>query len=88
MYVVALATGLLVGIIYALLEVRSPAPPVVALLGLLGILMGEQAVPMAKRLLAGEPIGIGWLKTDCVPHVFGGLPTKSTAAAAKREGRT
>jgi XapX domain-containing protein len=55
MYVVALATGLLVGIIYAL-EVRSPAPPVVALLGLLGILLGEQAVPMAKRLLAGEPI--------------------------------
>ena len=77
MYVVALATGVLVGVIYGLLEVRSPAPPVVALIGLLGILIGEQVVPMAKRLLAGEPISVGRLKTDCVPHVFGELPTKS-----------
>jgi len=56
-YVVALATGVLVGVIYGLLEVRSPAPPVVALIGLLGILIGEQVVPMAKRLLAREPSG-------------------------------
>jgi XapX domain-containing protein len=88
MYVVALATGVLVGGIYALLEVRSPAPPVVALLGLLDILMGEQAVPMAKRLLGGETISVGGLKTDCVPHMFGELPTKSTPAAAKRKVRT
>jgi XapX domain-containing protein len=44
-YVVALAAGLLVGLIYALLQVRSPAPPVVALVGLLGMLIGEQSVP-------------------------------------------
>src|SRR5215510_6859702 len=62
MYVVALATGVLVGIIYALLDIRSPAPPVGALVGLLGILMGEQVTPMAKRLPAGEPISVGWLK--------------------------
>jgi XapX domain-containing protein len=88
MYVVALAAGVLVGVIYGLLEVRSPAPPVVALIGLLGILIGEQVVPMAKRLLAGEPISIGWLKTDCVPHVFGELPTRSAAATTEREVRT
>ena len=40
----SLGVGLLVGIIYGLLNVKSPAPPVVALVGLLGILGGEQAV--------------------------------------------
>jgi XapX domain-containing protein len=89
MYVVAMATGVLVGIIYALLEVRSPAPPVVALVGLLGILLGEQVVPLGKRVLSGEPIGINWLKTDCGPHVFGELPTKpKTVIVTDRELRT
>jgi XapX domain-containing protein len=86
MYVVALAVGVLVGIIYGLLDVRSPAPPVVALVGLLGILVGEQVVPMAKRLMAGEPVNVGWVKTECVPHIFGELPTKSTAGMAARAG--
>ena len=51
-YLVSLAVGILVGGIYALLRVRSPAPPVVALAGLLGILVGEQGVDMARALLA------------------------------------
>jgi len=51
-YLVSLAVGILVGGIYALLRVRSPAPPVVALAGLLGILIGEQGVGMARALLA------------------------------------
>ncbi len=50
-YLVSLAVGILVGVIYALMNVRSPAPPVIALAGLLGILIGEQAVPLAKRLI-------------------------------------
>ena len=45
-YLAALAVGLLVGVIYGLLRVRSPAPPLVALVGLLGILIGEQVPPM------------------------------------------
>ena len=79
LYVVSLTVGVIVGIIYALLDVRSPAPPVVALVGLLGMLLGEQVVPIAKRLLSGERVSIGWVKSECVPHVFGELPTKSTA---------
>jgi XapX domain-containing protein len=75
--VVALAVGVLVATIYGLLDVRSPAPPVVALVGLLGILLGEQVVPIAKRLIAGEPINLGWVRTDCVPHMFGELPSKT-----------
>ena len=48
-YLVALAIGLFVGLIYGVLGVRSPAPPLVALVGLLGMLLGEQAT--------------GWMKT-------------------------
>lgn len=50
-YVISLAAGLLIGVIYGLLNVRSPAPPYVALLGLLGILLGEQAVSAVKTRL-------------------------------------
>jgi XapX domain-containing protein len=75
MYIVALAAGLLVGVIYGLLNVRSPAPPVIALVGLLGILLGEQLVPLAKRLVAGHPVTAAWVKSECQPHVFGKLPT-------------
>jgi XapX domain-containing protein len=51
MYLISLAVGVLVGVIYSLLHVRSPAPPFVALIGLLGILAGEQILPAAKLWL-------------------------------------
>lgn len=76
LYLVSLAVGVLVGIIYAVLDVRSPAPPIVALVGLLGILLGEQVVPVAKRVIAGQPVTVSWLKSDCGPHLFGALPGK------------
>lgn len=53
MYILSLGAGLLVGIIYSLLNVRSPAPPLIALLGLLGMLVGEQIIPVGKQLLSG-----------------------------------
>jgi XapX domain-containing protein len=49
LYLASLAAGLLVGIIYGVLNVRSPAPPIVALVGLLGILLGEQLPPLVKQ---------------------------------------
>lgn len=61
-YLFSLGAGLLVGVIYSLLNVRSPAPPAIALLGLLGMLLGEQAVPIAKRLLTRAPVA-AYLKT-------------------------
>jgi XapX domain-containing protein len=76
-YVVSLAVGLLVGVIYGVLNVRSPAPPVIALVGLLGILLGEQIVPLAKRLASSEPVSTGWVREQCVPHIFGQLPRKT-----------
>ena len=40
-YLVSLLLGLLVGVIYSLFQTKSPAPPLIALLGLLGMLAGE-----------------------------------------------
>ncbi|MDZ7281285.1 XapX domain-containing protein [Sphingomonas sanguinis] len=53
-YLLSLGAGLLVGIVYSLLGVKSPAPPVIALVGLFGILLGEQAVPVARHWI-GAP---------------------------------
>jgi XapX domain-containing protein len=72
-YILSLAVGLLVGIIYALLNVRSPAPPVVALVGLLGILVGEQIPPMVKGLWSKEPAAVSWMQ-QIKPHMFGHMP--------------
>lgn len=47
-YVIALAVGLVAGLLYGGLGVKSPAPPVIALVGLLGMLGGEQAVGWAR----------------------------------------
>lgn len=74
LYVVSLGAGLLVGVIYSLLDVRSPAPPMVALVGLLGILIGEQIVPVGKQLLAGKAFASACDKSHAVKHVFGHLP--------------
>ncbi|SOE56287.1 XapX domain-containing protein [Burkholderia sp. OK233] len=51
LYLLSLGAGILVGIIYSLIHVRSPAPPLIALVGLLGMLVGEQAIPSARQLL-------------------------------------
>ena len=87
-YLISLAAGLLVGIIYGLLNVRSPAPPVVALVGLFGILLGEQVVPMAKRYAAGHPVHLSWLKSESLPHVFGHMPKAASGVPAKNEKPT
>jgi XapX domain-containing protein len=46
-YAISLVIGLVVGVFYALIKVRSPAPPIVALIGLLGMVVGEQLTPVA-----------------------------------------
>ncbi len=78
-YLVSFAVGPLVGVIYSFLDVRSPAPPVIALVGLLGILLGEQVLPLAHQLLRGNPVTVAWVKRECAPHVLGTLPVGSTS---------
>ncbi len=48
-YLVSLLMGLAVGVIYSLVQVQSPAPPMIALVGLFGMVLGQQAVDMTKR---------------------------------------
>lgn len=81
-YLISAAAGILVGVIYSLLKVRSPAPPLVALVGLLGILIGEQAIPVGKQLLAGSGIAAAWRQAQCAPHIFGLLPGRHANTAA------
>jgi XapX domain-containing protein len=52
-FLVSGAVGLLVGVIYGALSVKSPAPPVIALIGLLAILVGEQIPPFLRHMWGG-----------------------------------
>jgi XapX domain-containing protein len=69
-YLLSIVVGLGIGVIYGLVSVRSPAPPIIALLGLLGMLAGEA--------------GVQWLKghANIVQSV---LHEKSFSASARRE---
>jgi XapX domain-containing protein len=90
LYLVSLGAGILVGVLYALMQVRSPAPPVVALVGLLGMLIGGQIVPPVQRLLAGEPVTMAWFGRECVPEITGVPPAAKPVEVqtAGAEGRT
>ena len=83
-YIVSLALGLLVGVIYALFNVRSPAPPVVALVGLLGILLGEQIPPLVKTLWAKESVALS-IQHQVRPHVFGALPSHDAPSSTPKK---
>jgi XapX domain-containing protein len=85
MYVISFGAGLLVGIVYSLLNVRSPAPPLVALVGLLGILAGEQVVPMGKAMFAGHRLAAAWQHARSEAHIFGLLPGRHADAAAQAQ---
>ncbi|MCO1736755.1 DUF1427 family protein [Pseudomonas aeruginosa] len=50
-YLISLGIDLLVGALYAVLDFRSPAPPAIALVGLLGMQLGEQLFPLGRDLL-------------------------------------
>ena len=88
MYLLSLVTGVLVGVIYSLLNVRSPAPPLVALVGLLGILIGEQVIPIGRQVVAGASLRVAWHQAKCASHMFGMLPGGHAGAAATTTATT
>jgi XapX domain-containing protein len=47
-YFASLILGVGVGVVYGIVKIRSPAPPVIALIGLLGMLAGERAVSLVR----------------------------------------
>jgi XapX domain-containing protein len=82
MYLLSLGAGVLVGVIYSILNVRSPAPPLIALAGLLGILIGEQIIPVSKQMLSGSSFLGACHDAKCASHLFGMLPGRHPDAAA------
>ena len=67
-----------VGGLYALLNTRSPAPPIIALLGLLGMLAGEAAISwMKNRMTLADATEHCLHKKD-----FAHAPVKSEATKA------
>ncbi|MBN3750858.1 XapX domain-containing protein [Burkholderia sp. Se-20373] len=73
-YFLSLLAGILAGVIYGALGVNSPAPPIIALTGLLGMLAGEQILPVARRMFAGHRLNTAWRDARCSQHMFGALP--------------
>lgn len=78
---VSFAVGLLVGVLYGVIRVKSPAPPIVALLGLLGMVLGEQlgGWVLAKKVSLSHAasvclVGKHWDSHTSVSPVMQGQP--------------
>jgi len=76
-YLISVGAGVLAGVLYSLLHVRSPAPPLIALVGLMGILIGEQIIPTGRQILAGGTWFAAIAGKETVAHLFGTLPGRS-----------
>lgn len=76
---ISFAVGLFVGVLYGVIRVKSPAPPIVALLGLLGMVVGEQlgGWVMAKKVNLTQAASICLVGKHWDGH------TKSLPAAQK-----
>jgi XapX domain-containing protein len=84
-YLLSLAAGVLVGLVYSLVRVRSPAPPVIALVGLLGILVGEQIPTLIKQVLGRQVSATAWVTQQVKPHCFGQLPQGTPLPVATKD---
>ena len=51
-YLFSFALGCAVGAVYAAFRVKSPAPPIIALLGLLGMVLGESGYMWIKGVVS------------------------------------
>jgi XapX domain-containing protein len=78
-YILSALAGILAGVVYHLIGVQSPAPPAIALMGLLGMLAGEQSLPLAKRMSSGLKLGVAWREAKCREPMFGPLPSARSA---------
>lgn len=84
-YLISLGAGILAGVLYGLINVRSPAPPAIALVGLLGMLLGEQVAPVAKRVIEGVPLTRAWFASECQSKITGVQASASASNDANNE---
>jgi XapX domain-containing protein len=69
-YLISLGAGLVIGLLYYLVRVQSPAPPLIALAGLLGIVIGEHAIPFVQAQIRSPAA-----QTQSAPPVANTEPT-------------
>ncbi|MFB9326250.1 DUF1427 family protein [Paenibacillus aurantiacus] len=50
----ALGTGIVIGVVFQTLRIPSPAPPFLGLLGLLGMFLGQRLIPWIKLWLSSK----------------------------------
>jgi XapX domain-containing protein len=73
--------GLGVGVLYGLIRVKSPAPPIVALLGLLGMVLGEQF----GILIHTKKVDVSSAASVCLVGERYDTPLPSATAMARNE---
>ncbi|WP_310631130.1 DUF1427 family protein [Paraburkholderia sp.] len=79
-YLISLGAGLVVGLLYYFSRVQSPAPPLIALAGLLGIVIGEHAIPFVQAQLK-QPVAQTQSQTQSQSQTQPVNPTTTVAAA-------
>lgn len=87
-YILSFLAGVLAGLVYYAIGVQSPAPPTIALVGLLGILAGEQILPVVRRMLSGLKLKVAWREAKCSQHMFGSLPGAHASEVAAKDPRS
>jgi xanthosine utilization system XapX-like protein len=81
MYLLSLCAGVPVGVIYSLMNVRSTAPPLVALVGPQHT--GRRADCAGRQTdVSRQRLAVAWHQAKCPPHIFGMLPSRNTETAA------
>ena len=80
---ISFAVGLFVGVLYGVIRVKSPAPPIVALLGLLGMVIGEQ---VGGWILAKQ-ISLARAASVCLLAKQWDQPEAAAHAAVQSHGR-
>jgi XapX domain-containing protein len=80
-YIISLGVGFGIGLLYWLLKVQSPAPPLIALAGLLGMVLGEHAIPVVKAQLFAQTQTV-----QAADQMKGGPVQKPVAPDATKEG--
>jgi XapX domain-containing protein len=67
-YGISLFLGALAGLIYGVTGQRSPAPPIIALVGLFGMLIGAQVPPLLKDVVTGNVPFSTWIEQQLNPQ--------------------
>ena len=80
-YIISLGVGFGVGLLYWLLKVQSPAPPLIALAGLLGMVLGEHAIPVVKAQFFAQTTTV-----EVAERQQGGPAQKPATPGATKKG--